>query len=385
VETEAPFWNHLPIRIRFGDGVVGELDAILDGAGLSRPFVVLDPAVASIPTLAAALAAIRPAETYAIPAHEPTTASVEAAGAALAAAEADAVIAVGGGSALDTAKGARIVATHGAPVRRFAWPGSPAPIAASNVRLVTIPTTAGTGSEVTGGCVMYHEGHKVSGANPVNRADWALVDPVLTHGLPQAPTRYTGADALAQALAAVVVRVRTPIGDAVGLEGTRLCAQAYPAVVRDGSDAAARNRMMLGSMMAGLAMNIAEAGTEHALGEPLGHAYGLPHGLTIGLMLAESMDVDRRHVPERFERIADALGEPEDGTGDGSRAVRGVRRLLAEVGFPTLREVGASEADVERLTGACHEAWIPVEPGPWTRDDIAGAYRAALAIERREA
>src|SRR5439155_644683 len=161
--------------------------AILDGAGLRRPFLVVDPAVATIPQLAAALAVVAPVAEWPIPAHEPTTASVEAAGAALAAADADVVIAVGGGSALDTAKG-------------------------------------------------------------------------------------------------------TPIGDAVGLEATRLCAQAYPTVVRDGADAAARNRMLLGSMMAGLAMNISEAGTEHALAEPLGHAFGLPHGLTIGLVLAESMD-----------------------------------------------------------------------------------------------
>ena len=347
--------------------------------------MVLDPAVAGIPALRDALLAIAPVATWEIPAREPTTASVEAAGAALAAADADVVVAVGGGSALDTAKGARIVAQHGAPVRRFAWPGDPQPIEASRIRLVTVPTTAGTGSEVTGGCVMYHDGHKVSGASPVNRADWALVDPELTHGLPPRPTMYTGADALAQAIAPVVVRVRTPIGDAVGLEAVRHCAAAYAAVVRDGSDAAARNRMMLGSMLAGLAMNISEAGTEHSLAEPLGHAFGLPHGLTIGLMLAESMDGDRRHVPEQFERIADALGAPADGTRDGSRAVRAVRRLLAEVGFPTLREVGAGEADVEALTDACLAGWIPVEPGPWSRDDVRAAYRAALAIESRGA
>ena len=180
---------------------------------------------------------------------------------------------------------------------------------------------------------MYHEGHKVSGAHPLNRADWALVDPELTHALPPTPTLYTAADALAQALAAVVVAVRTPIGDAVGLEATRICGHAMRAVARD-PDAAARNQMVLGSMMAGLAMNISEAGTEHALGEPLGTLYHLPHGLTIGLVLAESMDVDRRHVPERFERVADALGAPDDGTRDGSRAVRAVRAILAETGLP---------------------------------------------------
>ncbi len=102
-------------------------------------------------------------------------------------------------------------------------------------------------------------------------------------------------------------------------------------------------------------------------------------------MLAESMDGDRRHVPEQFERIADALGAPADGTRDGSRAVRAVRRLLAEVGFPTLREVGAGEADIEALTDACLAGWIPVEPGPWSQDDVRAAYRAALAIESRGA
>ncbi len=142
--------------------------------------------------------------------------------------------------------------------------------------------------------------------------------------------------------------MRTPIGDAVGLEATRICGLAMRAVARE-PDAAARNQMALGSMMAGLAMNISEAGTEHALGEPLGTLYHLPHGLTIGLVLAETMDVDRRAVPERFERVADALGAPPDGTRDGSRAVRAVREILAETGFPTMREAGVRDEDVELL------------------------------------
>jgi alcohol dehydrogenase len=194
---------------------------------------------------------------------------------------------------------------------------------------------------------------------------------------------YTAADALAQALAAVVVSVRTPIGDAVGLEGSRYCGIAMPRVCRDGADAEARNLMMLGSMMAGLAMNISEAGTEHALGEPLGSVYHLPHGLTIGLVLAETMDVDRRAVPARFERIADALDEPDDGSGDGSRAVRAVRRILRESGFPTMREAGVRSEDVGTLTALCREAWIPVEPAPWSDEDIAGVYRAGLDLEER--
>ena len=97
-------------------------------------------------------------------------------------------------------------------------------------------------------------------------------------------------------------------------------------MVADGSDAAARSAMACSSLMAGLCMNISDCGSEHSLGQAIGGLLGLPHGLTIGLVLAETMDRDRVHVPEQFERIADALGEPNDGSGDGSRAVRAVRR-----------------------------------------------------------
>ena len=162
-------------------------------------------------------------------------------------------------------------------------------------------------------------------ANPYLRAQHALVDPALTYALPPAPTMYGGVDALAQALAATVIRASTPIGDAIGLEAVRLAGEALPAVLRDGADTAARSRMMCASMMAGLAMNISDCGSEHPIAQAIGGRFHLPHGLTIGLVLAETMDFDRRAVPARFERVADALGEPDDGSGDGSRAVRGVQ------------------------------------------------------------
>ena len=130
-------------------------------------------------------------------------------------------------------------------------------------------------------------------------------------------------------------------------------------------------------------MNISEAGSEHSLGHALGALHHLPHGLTIGLMLAESIEHDRQFVPEIFERVADALGEPAGGPADGSRAVRGVQRILAEVDFPTTARTGVTEDDLPALADAALAGWIPVSPGPWTRDDILGAYRRALAIESR--
>ena len=112
--------------------------------------------------------------------------------------------------------------------------------------------------------------------------------------------------------------------------------------------------MACSSLLAGLAMNISDCGSEHSLGQALGGEFGLPHGLTIGLVLAETMDRDRRYVPEQFERVADALDEPDDGGGDGSRAVRAVRRILAELEFETLASVGVRE---DQLAGWPRRRW----------------------------
>jgi alcohol dehydrogenase len=381
------FANHLPVRIRFGDGVIAELAATLAAEGVRRPFIVLDAHVAMLGPVQAAIAALAVdgVDTYVAHPGEPTIERVEALAAELAATGADGLVAIGGGSVLDLAKGARLVASHGGPLTRFTWPGSPEPIGPIAMPLVLAPTTAGTGSEVTGGVVVIDPARrlKVAAPSPHNRASWALVDPELTHGLPREPTIHGGVDALAQCLAPTVTVTRTPVGDGIGLEGTRIAARALPAVAADPNDAAARSAMACASLLGGLAMNVSEAGTEHSLAHPLGALLHLPHGLTVGLMLAESMEHDRRYVPERMERIADALGEPDDGSRDGTRAVRSVQRVLAAIGLPTLRDVGVTEEHLDDLVDATLAAWIPVEPGPWTRADVRAAYGRALALERR--
>ena len=226
---------------------------------------------------------------------------------------------------MDTAKTARLCVDHGGPYA--VWAAGGRAYAPPVLPLVLIPTTAGTGSEVSGGAVITNESTHIKAgiASPHLRAQHALVDPALTYGLPRAPTRDAGVDALAQAIAGVAVTARTPIGNGVGLEAVRIAATALPAVCADGSDHAARQQMACASLMGGLVMNISDCGSEHSIAQALGGAFGIPHGLTIGLVLAESMDHDRHAVPELFERIADALGEPQDSTGDGSRAVRGVK------------------------------------------------------------
>ena len=205
------FRNHLPVKIRFGDGCSADLAQVLADEDATRPLIVIDAGLAEmVPGVAAALAPLTGAVHYEKAPGEPTVALVETVAARLLESGCDSVAAIGGGSAMDTAKGARLVAGQGGPYMRFAR--GEATYEAPQLPLVCVPTTAGTGSEVSGGAVITDEAtHTKAGiASPLLRAQHALVDPVLTHGLPPKLTAYTGIDALAQAIAAMVVKVRTP-------------------------------------------------------------------------------------------------------------------------------------------------------------------------------
>jgi choline dehydrogenase len=145
--------------------------------------------------------------------------------------------------------------------------------------------------------------------------------------------------------------------------------------------ASPRSRLSLGSLLAGLAMNLSDCGADHALGHALGGRLGLPHGLSVGLVLAETLDVDRAACADRLERVADALGEPADGTADGSRAVRAVRRLLAAISFPTCAQAGVREQDMDGLVEvALADYCLTVSPHAWVAQDVRRAYAEALAI-----
>lgn len=386
----APFHSQLPVRIAFGDGVIAELSDALAALGAASALVVVEAPVAEHPSVVASLVAAESAgvtlERVVKEAGEPTFQLADELAGRVRSAGHTAVAGIGGGSALDVAKAARIVADQGGTGRDFAdgrlVPTPPA------IGLVLCPTTSGTGSEVSGASVLTDTDAdvKIGFGHPNMRAQHALVDPVLTHGLPAGPTAHSGVDAMAQAIGACTVSDSSPLSIAFGLEACHHVAHSLVAAVADGSDAAARRRLACASLTAGLAMNLADCAADHALGQALGSVKHLPHGLTVGLVLAETLDVSRGDCADRLERVADALGEPVDGTTDGSRAVRAVRRVLREVGFPTLREVGVSEADLSALVRAAtteQSFFLEIDCHTWTAEEVEGAFRAALALAAR--
>jgi alcohol dehydrogenase len=133
-------------------------------------------------------------------------------------------------------------------------------------------------------------------------------------------------------------------------------------------------------------MNLSDCAADHSLGQALGSVKHLPHGLTIGLVVAETMDLSRADCADRLERVADALGEPADGTSDGSRAVRAVRRVLAAAGIPTLRDMGVTDDDLPALVASAmgEQSYnLDVDCHDWTAVEVEQAFRAALALDVR--
>ncbi|MDO8306735.1 MAG: iron-containing alcohol dehydrogenase [Actinomycetota bacterium] len=384
-----PFRNHLPVRIHFGDGISGMLPDLLKAEGVDRAALIIDDGLPGFnPPAADIIAAVEAAgiilARYDKPAGEPTVAMIDAATVVVAGSGAQAVIALGGGSVIDTAKAARLCAQLGTDFRGFLASDRQYP--QPDVLLFALPTTAGTGSEVSGGAVVSdpEAGTKSGIANPLLRAQYALVDPVLTHTSPPATTSYAGVDALAQAIAGMIARSRTPIGDAIALEAVRLISRSLVAAHRDGSNAAARSDMACGSMMAGLTMNISDCTAEHSLGQAIGGMFHVPHGLTIGLVLEQTLDRERAHVPEQLERVADAMGAPPGGPADGSRAVEAVRRLLAELDFPVFGSLGVTDAQLDELTAlALDDYFITESPHPWAAEEVRAAFAASLAVTGR--
>ena len=388
-EPVTPFHAQLPVRIAFGDGVLVELPEALAALRASASLVVVEAPVAEHPSIVAALTAVERAgvrlDRVVKGPGEPTFALADEL-ADRVRGGLDAVVGIGGGSALDVAKAARIAADQGGGVSEYAS-GARVP-EPPRIGLVLCPTTAGTGSEVSGASVLTDTSadRKIGFGHPNMRAQHALVDPALTHGLPAGPTAHSGVDALAQAIGACTVRNSSPLSVALGLEACHHVAHSLRGAVADGTDAEARRRMACASLTAGLAMNLSDCAADHALAQALGSVAHLPHGLTVGLVVAETLELSRGDCADRLERVADALGEPADGTADGSRAVRAVRRVLADVGFPTLAETGVSEDALPALVASAtgEQSYnLEIDCHAWSAAEVEQAFRAALTRESR--
>ena len=242
-----PFRAHLPVRIAFGDGVLAELPRALAALGATAALVVVEEPVAEHASVVEALATAESGgvrlERVVKGPGEPSFALADELAGRVREGHLDAVVGIGGGSALDVAKAARLVGDQDGSVAEYASGArTPQP---PRIGLVLCPTTAGTGSEVSGASVLTDTDvdRKVGFGHPRMRAQHALVDPVLTYGLPAGPTAHSGVDALAQAIGACTVRNSSPLSVAFGLEACHHAARSLRETVVNGADSDARRRL----------------------------------------------------------------------------------------------------------------------------------------------
>jgi alcohol dehydrogenase class IV len=374
-------------RIVFGEGRLNEAGTL--AAGLGRRALVVEGASGRGGRLVELLEGSGVEASRFRVAGEPTTEVVEAGVAAARGAGCDLVVAIGGGSVIDAGKAVAALLTNtGALLDHLEVVGAGRPLASPPAPFIALPTTAGSGSEVTRNAVLGvpDAGVKVSLRSPLMLPAVALVDPELTYGLPPHLTAATGLDALTQCIEPFVSPQANPLSDAVAREGMRRAAGSLRAAVHDGADRAARREMAIASLCGGLALANSKLGAVHGFAAPLGGRFPVPHGTACARLLAPVTAANvaalRARSPDspalaRYDEVARILtGDPAARAED---AVAWIRALVADLPLPGLAEFGVGEGDLADVVAKARRASsMKGNPVELTEAELTNVLRAAL-------
>ena len=331
-------------QIQFDYGAVQLLRQECDRVGITRPLIVTDPGVKAAGVLQKALDAL-PAMTVAVfdqTPSNPTEAAVRAAVAAYKANGCDGLIAVGGGSAIDCAKGVAIAATHAGPLTHYATiEGGSARITDKAVPLIAVPTTSGTGSEVARGAIIIVDDHRKLGFHSWHLVPkTAICDPELTLGLPPRLTAATGMDAIAHCMETFMSSAFNPPADGIALDGLQRGWTHIERATRDGSDREARLNLMSASMQGAMAFQKG-LGCVHSLSHSLGGVDPRLHHGTLNAMFLPAVvtfnaQADSVRKENRLQRMAQAMGLQS-----GGDIPQAIQDMNARLGLPAgLAEMG---------------------------------------------
>lgn len=384
--TIPSFSYHIPTAIEFGWGSLARLPSIVKGLGGTRAFVVGDPGVVKAGVVERVIDTLVSAGIPSIPfsdiESDPDVSSVDN-GVQFAKAEVcDVVIGVGGGSALDTAKAIGLMLNNPGTIRDYVGVGK---VERAGVPVVAIPTTAGTGSELTIWSVLSDKEKKVkiSVGSVLNCPRVALLDPELTVSLPPAITAATGMDALVHALESYVNKATQPISEAMSEQAMALIARSLRVAVAQPDNAQARADLLLASTIAAMAFNSTRLGLVHAFAMPLGARFHIPHGLVNAIMLPAVMRFNLPGNLGKYARIAEIFGEQIKDLSlheAAKRSVVAIESLKADVGITAkLSQFGVTEADFDSVVDeALLSGNVPVNPRKPTRDDMKALLSAEL-------
>jgi alcohol dehydrogenase class IV len=343
-----------PVPIAYGPNRLSEIGQRCAALGLHNPLIVTDRGSRTLPFIGElqqhlAGAGLKCA-VFADISPNPRDDEIGAGRKAWQAGSHDGIIAIGGGSAMDGGKAVCLTANNDIDLWAFEFEQTSPVIAPDQPfpRLITIPTTAGTGAETESTAMVTHveKGMKFCVWHPELKPSLALLDPALTTGLPANLTAWTGADALTHAIEAYCVPGFHPLCDGIALEGLSLIARWLPVAVREPDNMAARGGMLTGSCLAGIAF-LKGLGMVHAISHMVGAEYDTQHGLTNAIILPVVLRYNLPGMDAQVQRMAQAMGL-QDSSVDGFIAA--VEELLDEIDIPvSLGEIGVPADCVDRI------------------------------------
>lgn len=370
-------------EITFGVGAIQQAGAIVKKWGGKRVLLVVDPGFAKAGPLKRIKDVLEQEKlSYVVfdaVEPEPRVEVADQSGQLAKKERCDFVLGVGGGSAMDTAKAAAILATNEGQARDYQGlnkvpkPGLPKGM---------VPTTAGTGSEVTFTAVFINaDEKKKAGINsPYLYPEVSILDPELTLGLPPAVTAFTGMDALTHAIESYTSKAASPLSAMFSQEAIQLIGKNLRQAVHQGSDLNARSNMLLGSLLAGIGLANAGVTAAHSLAYPLGGVYRVPHGVANALLLPAVMEFNAFSCPEKFAQIAAWMGENVQGLSVKKAAVlavESVKRLAKDLEVPQrLSDLGIPQPAIPGMAEEAMKVARPLEnnPRPVSLEDAIGIY-----------
>ncbi|MFW8600844.1 iron-containing alcohol dehydrogenase [Desulfobacterota bacterium M19] len=376
-----------PTKIHFGCGVISNLAAVIRDCGGSKAFVVADPGLRQAGLLDTVINPLvdagLPYELYTDITPEPGLTLADKGAELARAAGSDCLVGVGGGSAMDVAKAISILLTNGGKAEDYLGLGK---IRKPGLPKIMVPTTAGTGAEVSFTAVFINERTRSKGGmngDPLY-PEAALLDPELTISLPPGITASTGIDAFTHAIEAFVSSQANGMSDMYAMRALELISANLGKAYANGGNVEARYNMLLGSLLAGKALAIAGVGLVHAMAYPLGGMFGIPHGLANAVLLPYVLNYNLIGAPEKYAVAAGIMGCEVANKSDREAAnsvVEAVYNLNMDIGIPaTLAELKIPADQIPEMAEIALTVTRPVENNPRQPgiDDVITVYQSAM-------
>ena len=369
----------------FGAGARKELGGEIRRRGFKKAFVVVDKDLVKFGVADMVTAELKGVsyETFTDFKANPTVKNVKAGVEAFNLSGADFIIAIGGGSSIDTAKGIAIVANNPEFADVVSLEGTAA-TASKCVPIIALPTTAGTAAEVTINYVIIDEetGRKMVCVDPNDIPALAIIDAELMATMPKGLTAATGMDALTHAIEGYITKGAWELSDMFELKAIKLIAKHLPAATANGKDMTAREGMALAQYVAGMAFSNVGLGCVHSMAHPLGARFDIAHGVANALLLPVVMEFNLPAAKGKYAEIAKAMGvdvSAMDADEAAAAAVKAVKGLSVSLGIPqTLREIGIPEAALPQLAkDAFADVCTGGNPREITEADILELYKIA--------